>query len=394
MNTQNLKFKAILKDVFPTKTWVRLLMVWLMVILFKTVGNHYWGSALSNSIAIIGFIILLSTILLASFGAIKEADLLAKKLGEPYGTLILTLSIVSIEVILIAAVLLGPGENATIGRDSIFSVMMIIINLVMGICIIAGNIKNGPQEYNVLGTHSYLGMMLVLGGMSLILPNYIYPEEKGVLGSMQGLFISIIVLTVYVIFLVLQLKKQRYLYIQPEQGNMEVKNMSKVNLNKVEGFDDNLKKFQSILWIRFFILLLMIVPIVILAHDLAIIVDHGISTLHLPAMIGGVLIAIIVFTPESMAALKAVRNNEMQRTINLCHGAFVSTVGLTIPTILLIGLIMDKTILLGLTESEVWLWIITLLLSCFTFSGRKTNLMLGILHLVVFILFIIVIFSP
>lgn len=394
MNSQHFNLKEVIGQAFPKPTWIRLLIVWLMVLFFKTIGVGYLGGVLDYAIAIIGFVLLLATILVASFGGIKEADFLAKQLGEPYGTLILTLSIVTIEVILIAAVLLGPGENQTIGRDSIFSVMMIILNLVMGICIISGYLKNGPQEYNVNGVHAYLGMIVVLGGVSLILPNYIYPEIKGVLGNMQALVISMLVITVYTIFLVLQINKQKHLYIQPVVGSMEIKQVSFNNAAQEKLIGGKHSRSKVVLWMRFFVLILMIVPIVLLAHDLAIIVNFGMSTLNLPAMVGGVLIAIIVFTPESLTAFRAVRNNQMQRTINLCHGAFVSTVGLTIPTVLIIGVLLDKTILLGLTRSETFLFLITIWLSYLTFSGRKTNLMLGFLHLMLFVLFIMVIFSP
>ena len=125
------------------------------------------------------------TIIAASFGVVHEADLLAHKLGEPYGTLILTLSIVSIEVILIASVLLGPGEFPTIGRDSIFAVMMIIVNLVMGICLIAGGLKYGEQEFNAQGANAYLAMIVLLTGTALVLPNYL--SGAGEFTTLQGL---------------------------------------------------------------------------------------------------------------------------------------------------------------------------------------------------------------
>lgn len=109
---------------------------------------------------------------------------------------------------------------------------------------------------------------------------------------------------------------------------------------------------------------------------------------------GGVLIAIIVFTPESMTAVKAAMNNEFQRAINLCHGAFVSTVGLTVPAVLIIGLIANKTVLFGLTATETILFVITLILSMLSFSGRKTVPFVGIMHLVLFAVFVILIFIP
>ena len=132
MTQDNVNKRLSLTSIFPTKTRIRLAVVWLIVILFILFGSSITGDSLSPLLATSIFLILLFTIVGAAFGVVKEADELAHKLGEPFGTLILTLSIVSIEVILISAVMLGPGENPTIGKDSIFSVMMIIMNLVMG----------------------------------------------------------------------------------------------------------------------------------------------------------------------------------------------------------------------------------------------------------------------
>lgn len=142
------------------------------------------------------------------------------------------------------------------------------------------------------------------------------------------------------------------------------------------------------------ILIAMILPIVLLSHSMAIVVDFGINAANLPPSLGGVLIAIIVFTPESMTAIKAAFNNEFQRVVNLCHGAFVSTVGLTVPAVLTIGLITNKTVQFGLTPSETILFIITLLLSLITFLGKRTTPMTGIMHLALFIIFVMLVFNP
>jgi Ca2+:H+ antiporter len=146
--------------------------------------------------------------------------------------------------------------------------------------------------------------------------------------------------------------------------------------------------------LRTLLLIAMILPIVLLSHNLAVLVDHGIKVMSLPPLLGGVLIAIIVFTPESMTAVKAAMNNEFQRAINLCHGAFVSTVGLTVPAVLIIGLIANKTVRFGLTSTETILFVITLILSMLSFSGKRTAPIVGIMHLVLFVVFVMLIFNP
>jgi len=381
-------------QIIPRSTQIRLAAVWLIVLGFIVFGQSILGNHLSITIASLVFAVLLFTIIGAAFGVVKEADELAHKLGEPYGTLILTLSIVSIEVVLISAVLLGPGENPTIGKDSIFSVMMIIMNLVMGLCILFGGLKYGEQEYNAQGTLSYIAMIIMLGGLSMMLPNFIVGAGGGMFSNTQAIGLSVLVILLYAAFLLFQIKGYRHLYIQPKPGFMEVPFQEKIadDNNALVAADKGNDRKE--LWIRSVVLLLMILPIVLLSHNMAEVVDFGIKTANLPVLLGGVLIAIIVFTPESMTAIKAARNNEFQRAINLCHGAFVSTMGLTVPAILVIGLITGKSVLFGMTSTEMILFVITLLLSLITFNGKRTTPILGIMHLVLFAVFIMLIFNP
>lgn len=141
---------------------MRLALSWAVVIVFQ-IGGHAWlANPISTPVAIVCFVVLFFTILVACFGVVREADHLAHKLGEPYGTLILTLSIVAIEVILIVAVMVGPGQSETIGRDSISAVMMIIINLVTGVCLLLGGLRYGEQEYNSQGAAAYLSMTVLI----------------------------------------------------------------------------------------------------------------------------------------------------------------------------------------------------------------------------------------
>ncbi len=382
-----------MNKMLPKNSVIRLVIIWLVVLLFmlfeEDIQSYY-----SNNFAAIGiFLLVLITIIVAAFGVVKEADVLAHKLGEPYGTLILTLSIVSIEVILIAAMMFGPEENPTIGKDSIFSVMMIIMNLVLGLCILLGGLKHGEQEYNSQGAIGYLSMIIMLGGISMMLPNFIVGNGNGEFTSWQAGIISGLVILLYTVFLAFQTKGYKHLYIQPMQGDMEVSYKSRSFINQNQKNINVVISRKEIL-LRTLLLLAMILPIVLLSHNLASLVDYGVKELNLPPLLGGLLIAIIVFTPESMTAVKAAINNEFQRAINLCHGAFVSTVGLTVPAVLIIGLIANKTVRFGLTSTETILFIITLILSMLSFSGKRTVPFIGIMHLVLFAVFVMLIFIP
>ncbi|ERJ58276.1 calcium:proton antiporter [Sphingobacterium paucimobilis] len=382
-----------MNTILSKKTTIRLAIIWLVVLTFSFLGQQL-TQALTPLHGALLFILLLSTIVYASFGVVKEADELAHKLGEPYGTLILTLSIVAIEVILISAVLLGPGESAEIAKDSIFSVMMIIMNLVIGICLLFGGLKYGEQEYNAQGTMTYLSMIIMLSGIALLLPNFIQGAGNGIFSNVQAIGIATLVSIMYACFLAYQMKDYRHLYLQPQRGHMEIlyQNRQQNALTSETGAEQAISKKEIVL--RSILLIAMILPIVLLSHYMATVVDYGIKTANLPPLLGGILIAVIVFTPESMTAVKAALNNEFQRAINLCHGAFVSTVGLTVPAVLIIGLLTGKTVALGLTATETILFVITLLLSLMTFLGKRTSPILGIMHIILFALFILLVFNP
>ena len=377
--------QAGLKKLIPPVTWLRLLGSWAIVVLFMMFGGQWLGDSLNGTTAALVFVLLFVTILAASFGVVREADHLAHQLGEPYGTLILTLSIVLIEVILIASVLLGPGDLPTIGRDSIYAVMMIILNLITGLCLIAGAARNGDQEFNHQGTNTYLAMIMLLTGVGLILPNF--TSGAGEFSMTQAIGISILTGLLYGIFLYLQMGSHRQDYMQPTQaasGPVEDEVSPKVH---------DAQAIRAML-IRSCVLVALILPIVLLAHDLAIVTDYGIAASGAPVAVGGVLIAIIVFTPESITAIKAAMNNEMQRAINLCLGAFVSTVGLTVPVVLMIGLVTGKQVIMGISNTEIALFLITVVVSIMSFSGKRTSPIQGYMHLMIFVVFGLLLFYP
>ena len=142
------------------------------------------------------------------------------------------------------------------------------------------------------------------------------------------------------------------------------------------------------------LLLANILPIVILSKSLAVVLDFGIGRLGAPPALGGVLIAMVVFTPEGLSALRAVAANQLQRAVNLCLGAATSTLGLTVPAILVIGLLTGQTVVLGLTPTNMVLLVTTLILSTLTFSGSRTTMLEGAVHLTLFGVFFVLIFSP
>lgn len=375
------------RQLCPTITLLRLGVGWGMVLLFALFADTWLAQPMSTLTASVAFVALFGSIIFASFGVVNEADHLAHTLGEPYGTLILTLSIVLIEVILIATVLMGPGETPTIGKDAIFSVMMIIMNLVMGLGLWLGGRRYGQQTYNVQGAQAYLSMIVLLTGISLVLPNF--TSGQGEFNTVQAWVVSVLTLVLYAAFLWGQMGRYKGLYQAPMSLDAATDVTSQVT---EKGSAEPIHRGMVIG--RSVVLILTVLPIVLLAHHLAIVIDFGINVTGAPIALSGVLIAIIVFTPESITAVKAALGNDMTRAINLCLGAFVSTVGLTIPTVLILAWFLGKPLHMGLSGTETVLLVLTIGLSVLSFAGQRTHAVLGLIHLSLFVVFGLLLFAP
>ena len=361
---------------------LRIAVAWTTVVAFAWFGKD-WLSDLSQPLFAGGlFAWLLAVIVWAAFGVVHEAEELAHRLGEPLGTLVLTLAIVIIEVALISAVMLSAKDAPTLGRDTMFAVLMIVLNGVVGLGLLVGGLRHHQQRYNLQGASAFLSVIIPLTTIALIIPNFTSSTSDGTLTTLQAVTFSVFTLALYGVFLLIQTGRHSDFFIDAESRETtdnpsEAGSVSHGSLAKHIG-----------------LLLANVLPIVLLAKSLAVILDHGIAALGAPSALGGVLIAAIVFTPEAISALKAVARNELQRAINLCLGAATSTVGLTVPAILTIGLLTGQTVVLGLKPTEMTLLAVTLILSTQTFSGSRTTVLEGAVHLALFFVYLVLIFSP
>ena len=286
---------------------------------------------------------------------------------------------------LISAVMLSSAAP-TLGRDTMFAVLMIVLNGVVGLGLIIGGLRYGEQGYNLQGAAAYLAVIIPLTVIPLILPNFTVSTPDGSLTVLQAVFFSILTIVLYGLFLVLQTGRHRSFFVYPQIG--EVSEPDAADAKRISRPRGAQLRRHTLL------LILHIVPIVLLAKTLAQLLDHGLALLGAPAALGGLLIAAVVFTPEAITALRAVTGNELQRAINLCLGAATSTVGLTVPAVLLISLVTGQTAILGLPPTEMTLLAVTLVLSTLTFSGPRTTMLEGAVHLVVFCVYVVLIFSP
>lgn len=338
-------------------------------------------------IALLGII---AVILVCAFGVVKQAEALAHRLGDPYGSLVLTLSIVLIEVILISAVMLGPGEHATIARDSVMAVAMIIMNLVIGLALLLGGLRHRGMAHNRTGTSAYLSMLVVLVALAFGLPALIGTDGSYTTG--QEIPVIVLTLVLYAFFLYRQMGAQASDFTEVDPRLLQ----SAERQEKAEdtgGIRQVLAEHRTEVLVRLGLLVVTVIPIVLLSHDMAALLDDGLGRLGAPVALAGVVIAGIVFLPESITAVRAALGGEAQRVNNLCHGALVSTVGLTIPAVLIIGMLTGQTVVLAESPANLLMLGVTLLLSVTTFAAKRVTAMHGAAHLVTFAVYVIVLFS-
>jgi Ca2+:H+ antiporter len=307
---------------------------------------------------------------------VRHADGLAEIIGEPYGTLILTLSVTTIEVLSISAVMLHGENNPTLVRDTLFSVVMVILGGMAGVCLLVGGWRHKEQPYNLQGANSYLGVIIPLAVLSLVLPNFTATTVGPMLSKTQQIFVGLMCAGLYCVFLMVQTGRHRGYFIA-EGGHAHAGHAPP----------------RAALPRHAVMLLAYMLPIAMLAEEMAHPLDYLIETLHFPDALGGVVIAIIVATPEAIGAMRAAMTNQLQMAVNIFLGSVLSTIGLTVPIMLAISHFTGHDVFLGLSGTSQVLLLLTLAVSVVTFSSGRTNILQGAVHLVLFCAFVLMMFD-
>lgn len=334
-------------------------------------------------------IAVVAVIVVCAFGVVTQAEHLAHRLGDPYGTLVLTLSIVLIEVILISAVMLGPGDHRTIARDSVTAATMIVLTLVIGAALLAGGLRHADLRVNRTGMSTYLSMLVVLIAVAFAFPAVIGTD--GAYTPSQAVPVLVLTVLLYGFFLYRQTGAQSGDFREePRPGTRDDGAGTPADDAGIRGI---LRDHRAEILTRALLLLVTVVPIVLLSHDMAVLLDDGLGRLGAPVALSGILIAMIVFLPETIATVRAAWAGEGQRMSNLAHGALVSCVGLTLPVVLAIGLLTGQTVVLAETPANLLLLAVSLMLTLATFGARRPTPVHGAAHLFVFLLYGLSVFA-
>jgi Ca2+:H+ antiporter len=369
------------------KALVALRREWPLVVNLATTGlfllfGAAWLADLSNPVWFAFLLLwLIAVILLSALAVVRHAESVAARLGEPLGTLILTLSVTGIEVMMIAAVMYAEHGNQTLARDAMFAVVMIVLNGMVGLSLLLGGLRHHEQTYNLQGANAFLAVIIPLAVLGLVLPNFTVSSPGPTFSPLQAAFLIVMSIGLYGVFLAIQNVRHRDYFVAPEQpregGNTESHALH----------ESGPVAYHAPL------LLAYLLPLVLLSKQIAVPINHGIHVLHAPPALGGFLVSMLVLSPESVGAVRAALANQLQRSVNLLLGSVLATISLTIPAVLTIGFLTGQTIVLGLGPVDMTLLLLTLAVSTLTFASARTNVLLGAVHLLLFLAYLMLVFE-
>jgi len=325
------------------------------------------------------FLWLFLAVLWSAISVVRHADRLAIKCGEPYGTLILTLSAISIEVMMISAAMLHGKNNPTLARDMMFAVIMIALNGLIGLSLLLGGLRHREQNYNLQGASAYLNTIMALSVLGLVLPNFTTSMSGPRFSTVQEIFLAVTSIGLYAIFLLIQTMRHSEYFMDTRGAG--------------HSSEHDAGAMHSISYHAVMLILYLLV-VIVLAEKFAIPLDNSMERFGMPQAFGGAIVAGLVLAPEALSAINAARKNQLQRSVNILHGSVLASIGLTIPAVLTIGMISKRMVTLGIEGGNLPLLLLTLAASVVTFTSGKTSVLQGCIHLLLFAVFLLLIFSP
>jgi len=311
-------------------------------------------------------LVILSAVIGVAFRISHHAEVLAMRFGEPYGTLILTLAAVSVEVVILIVLLQGE-PNPTLARDTVFAAIMFDINGILGLAAIVAGLKHGSAKYNLDSGNSYIAMLLVAIGVGMFIPDFVPESQWRIYSSFSVAIMSIM----YLAFLRLQTVEHRRFFEYSEDTAEEAHDQT-----------------HSPNALHIAIMIGAIVLVGLLSEIMSVLLDAGLRGSNLPKAIPAVLVALISASPEILTALRAASKDRMQTTVNIALGASLATVLLTLPVIEAIALINGERIVMALTPIQAGMLLLTFLTVMNNLHDGETNAIEGVSHFALFAAFI------
>jgi Ca2+:H+ antiporter len=311
----------------------------------------------------------------AVLAAVHHAEVVAHRVGEPFGTLVLAVAVTVIEVALIVSVMLGGGGDgkATLARDTIFSAVMIICNGVVGLCLVVGGLRHHEQTFRIEGATSSLAALIALATLSLVLPSFTTSSPGATYTNAQLTFAAVASLALWAIFVFVQTVQHRDYFLPTGQASNEEVHAAPPSVGQA--------------WASFLLLLVALLAVVGLAKVLSPSIEAALHASGAPPTVIGIVIAALVLLPETWAAVRAAQVNRLQTSFNLAYGSALASIGLTIPVVAVAAVWMGLPLVLGLDAKDLVLLVLTFVVSAITLAYGRTHMMQGAVHLVIFAAF-------
>jgi Ca2+:H+ antiporter len=360
---------AVTAQRIPWWAWTWPLLACIVLVLQLFLGS-------GGPLALLEVFALMATV----FAAVYHAEVVACRVGEPFGTLVLALAVTIIEVALIVSMMITGGpDKAALARDTVFAAVMIVCNGIVGLCLLAGGMRHREQAFQLQGANAALVVLIALTTLTLVFPNLTTTTTGPTFSPSQLIFAAIVSLILYGSFLFVQTIRHRDYFLPSGGGPAEAH--APPPPNKVALLSAGL-------------LLVALVAVVALAKALTPVMEFGIDKVGAPKAVVGIIIAGVVLLPEGLAAFRAARANRLQTSMNLALGSVLASIGLTIPAVAAVSLLLHRPLTLGITPKEGLLLALTLLISVITLGTGRTTVLQGIVHLVIFAAFIFLSIVP
>ena len=349
--------------------------------LFARIGLPWWTAAfpVAAAVAVLGSLYAIGTpgvvaasliLIGAVIAAVHHAEVIAHRVGEPFGTLVLAVAVTIIEVSLIVSLMLSDaGDASTLARDTVFAAIMIILNGIVGLCLMAGGLRHGEQRFTLRGVSAALAVLTAMVVLTLVLPNFVTSAPGPAYATAQLVFVAIVSLFLYLMFVLVQTVRHREYFLPDDADAMDAH----------ADVPNNAAAYTSL-----GLLLVALVGVVLLAKGLSGNVERAVLDAGLPLAIVGVVIAALVLAPESLAAYRAAKRNRLQTSLNLALGSALATIGLTIPSVAIVSLMLDLPLALGIGSKGVTLLILSLFTITLSLGTGRTTILGGAVHLVIF----------
>src|SRR5690242_10377625 len=313
--------------------------------------------------------------------AVHHAEVVAHRVGEPFGTLILALAVTAIEAALILSMMIeGGSDMAALPRDSIYAAVMIICNGVVGICVLVGGLAHREQTFRVEGAGVGIGALIVMSTLTLVLPVFTTSTPGATYTTSQLVFVALTSAALWSIFIFIQTVRHRDYFIPVS------------NASDLEMHADPPTIGQT--WASFGLLLLSLVSVVGLAKVLSPTIENAVEAANAPRAVVGIVIAALVLLPETWAAVRTARANRLQTSMNLAVGSALASIGLTIPVVVIAAVALGLRLVLGLEAKDLVLLALTFIVSAVTLASGRTHVMQGAVHLVIFAAFLFLAIVP